>query len=141
MQSIFNQPLPGGCEAAGDGGARPRKNGQHRNAIWSHIRHLRGHGIHSPFVYSIIREAFMERKILGDGRLYRELIEWGVRKKAARQLNNLYVHCSPSGHEITAVLKPYHGLPPQNQERLIIENRFFFLIFDSDQLPKQHFRI
>lgn len=83
----------------------------------------------------------MKREILGDGQLYNELIEWGVRKKAARQLNNLYVYCSTMDHEITAVLKPYNGLSLQDGERLTIENRFFFLIFNSDRLPKQHFRI
>lgn len=121
---------------------------------WSRIRHLRGHGIHSPFVYSLMREAIIVRKVLGDGGLYGELIERGVRKKAARQLNNLHVFCSSPGYRITEkaeppqtdvmtiIIKPFGDFERmQKNDRLVIENRFFFVIFDSARLPKQHFKI
>ena len=39
-----------------------------------HVRHWRGHGIHSPFMYGIVRNVFMKSKITGpDTRLYDEL--------------------------------------------------------------------
>lgn len=39
-----------------------------RNRL-SRARYFRGHGVHSPFVYTIVREVFMRRELLpGDGR-------------------------------------------------------------------------
>lgn len=62
----------------------------------SHIkraRYFRGHGVHSPFVYAIVRQVFMRSTFLADDRtLYNALIEQGVAKRRAMQLQNLMEH-------------------------------------------------
>lgn len=57
-------------------------------------RYFRGHGVHSPFVYKIVRQVFMKRDLQGDERtLYEALVAAGVPKKRAVQLQNLAEHC------------------------------------------------
>lgn len=58
------------------------------------VRHFRGHGVHSPFVYSLVRQVFMRRRIEGpDTALYTDLIFKHVSNRRATQLQNLYTHC------------------------------------------------
>lgn len=53
--------------------------------------HWRGHGIHSPLVYSLVRNVFMNSSAAeGDTALYDELILRGVRKSIARRIHILY---------------------------------------------------
>ena len=64
----------------------------------SRARYFRGHGVHSPFVYAIVRQVFMRSDFIsGDTfyteRLYDSLLEWGVPRKRAMQLTNLCAHC------------------------------------------------
>lgn len=60
----------------------------------SRARYFRGHGVHSPFVYAIVREVFMRRELLpGDRTLYRALVQAGVSQRRAVQLQNLAIHC------------------------------------------------
>lgn len=64
----------------------------------SRARYFRGHGVHSPFVYEIVRQVFMRSDfITGDTfyteRLYDTLTEWGVPRHRAMQLVNLCAHC------------------------------------------------
>ncbi|MBQ2247900.1 MAG: hypothetical protein II323_03990 [Tidjanibacter sp.] len=55
-----------------------------------HLRHRRGYGIHSPYLYRIIREGLMLRKINGTQRdLFEELREKGVGRRTAIRLQNL----------------------------------------------------
>ncbi len=58
------------------------------------LRHFRGHGVHSPYVYAIVREVFMRRDLLpGDRTLFRALRERGVGERTACELQNLAIHC------------------------------------------------
>ena len=68
---------------------------------FTRVRHYRGHGIHSPFVYSIIRHVFMKRKVTGsDKHLYNALRACGVGNHAAVQLQNLHSYCNYTGFSI-----------------------------------------
>ena len=61
------------------------------------VKHFRGHGVHSPFVYAIIRKVFMKYTFANDDReLYRGLRGELCDRKMSRQLQNLYTHCSYS---------------------------------------------
>lgn len=56
-----------------------------------HIKHYRGNGVHSPFVYGVIRNAIMKHDPEGeDHTLYDELRKRGFSKRRAAQLQNLY---------------------------------------------------
>ena len=57
------------------------------------VRHFRGHGVYSPFVYQIVRKVFMQKRFLGEERaLYDRLIALGLSHRRAMQLQNLAVH-------------------------------------------------
>ncbi|MCM1151840.1 MAG: hypothetical protein NC209_04305 [Alistipes sp.] len=59
----------------------------------SRMRHFRGHGVHSPFVYGVVREVFMRSTLLpGDRNLFRALSEAGVCGRRAVELQNLAIH-------------------------------------------------
>lgn len=56
-------------------------------------RFFRGHGVHSPFVYTLVREVFMQERLLGaDRSLYDRLLAEGVAPRRAVQLQNLFTH-------------------------------------------------
>jgi hypothetical protein len=58
-------------------------------------RHFRGHGVHSPFVYAIVRQVFMCSKLYENSAtdLYDALMARSVAKRRAIQLQNLANHC------------------------------------------------
>ncbi len=58
-------------------------------------RYFRGHGVHSPFVYAIVRQVFMRSALIGDGNteLYAALKSRGISERRAVQLQNLMIHC------------------------------------------------
>ena len=71
------------------------------------VRYWRGHGVHSPFVYSIVRQVFMASEIVGEQRdLYHALIEKRVAKRRAIELQNLMTHC---GYESFSIDKSENG--------------------------------
>ena len=56
--------------------------------------YFRGHSVHSPYIYSIVREVFMVRELQGeDHRLYEALLKKGISERRAVQLQNLARHC------------------------------------------------
>lgn len=59
------------------------------------VKHYRGHSIHSPFAYCLVREAFMKRSLRPDrpNRLYAELRKAGIGKYCAVQMQNMYDYC------------------------------------------------
>lgn len=60
----------------------------------SRARYFRGHGVHSPFVYDIVRKVFMQGKLYNsDNALYASLVDKGVAKRRSVQLANLAKHC------------------------------------------------
>ncbi|MBO7189963.1 MAG: hypothetical protein J6U93_03880 [Alistipes sp.] len=57
-------------------------------------RYFRGHGVHSPFVYDIVRKVFMQSKLYtSNNALYEALMDKGVAKRRSVQLANLAEHC------------------------------------------------
>ena len=71
----------------------PGRVAELRNRL-SRARYFRGHGVHSPFVYDIVREVFMRDELLpGDRRLYEALTAAGISRRRAGQLQNLMIHC------------------------------------------------
>lgn len=144
------------------------------------MRHYRGHGIHSPFVYTLVRRVFVDSAWVGeDRRLYDFLRANGVKMRPAFQLQNLCNLCGFEGFStedeegnVLHIVMPGEGperiyklsrnpnltfvvlYPYKNRERvdvcqsiasqgrrLTIDARHWFLIYNSEQLPKQHFRL
>ena len=61
----------------------------------SRARYFRGHGVHSPFVYNIVRQVFMRSTLtVEEDALYGEMVDAQIPKKRAVQLRNLVAHCS-----------------------------------------------
>ncbi|MDE6140893.1 MAG: hypothetical protein K2F95_08080 [Alistipes sp.] len=57
-------------------------------------RYFRGHGVHSPYVYDIVRKVFMKSKLqTADTALYDKLRDMGISRRRAIQLQNLLAHC------------------------------------------------
>ena len=58
------------------------------------MRYFRGHGVHSPYVYDLVRQVFMRHGLLpGDRELCRALLAAGVAEPWAVELQNLAIHC------------------------------------------------
>ncbi len=66
------------------------------------MRYWRGHGVHSPFVYNIVRQVFMCRKLNNceNNALYDALVEHDIPRKRCIQLQNLLHHCQFSTYAI-----------------------------------------
>lgn len=75
------------------GGRVSRRVAELRNRL-VRARYFRGHGVHSPFVYDLVRQVFMRGDLLpGDRELYGALLAAGVARQRAVQLQNLAIHC------------------------------------------------
>lgn len=71
----------------------------------SRIKHRKGHGVHSPFVYGFVRKALMTRTLCeGSGTaLYDSLIAVGLKEKRARELHNLLSYIEGQSYSINEV--------------------------------------
>ncbi|MFI3305448.1 MAG: hypothetical protein R3Y68_02905 [Rikenellaceae bacterium] len=68
--------------------------------VLSRIRHIRGHGVHSPYIYTLVREVFMRRKLLcttDSIALYDLLQRVGeLGERRCVELQNVATHCGYS---------------------------------------------
>lgn len=63
----------------------------------SRARHFRGHGVHSPFVYNVVRHVFMQKRLYNTAsELYATLHDHGIAERRCVQLANLAEHCKYS---------------------------------------------
>lgn len=73
---------------------RFRRTTEQLRSHLARARFFRGHGVHSPFVYALVRQVFMQTELAGSDRtLYDALREQGVCRRRAIQLQNLFRHC------------------------------------------------
>lgn len=71
----------------------------------SRAKYYHGYGVHSPFVYGLVRKAFMAKRLAeGSGvELHDLLRENGVAEKRARQLHNTLYYIEGSSFSINSV--------------------------------------
>ena len=68
---------------------------KHVGSYLCRARYFRGHGVHSPYVYSIVRKVFMSSKLNTNQTDLRDaLLMCNVSKRRATELQNLVVHCN-----------------------------------------------
>ena len=68
---------------------------KHVGSYLCRARYFRGHGVHSPYVYSIVRKVFMSSKLNTNQTDLRDaLLRCDVPKRRATELQNLVVHCN-----------------------------------------------
>jgi hypothetical protein len=60
----------------------------------SRARYFRGHGVHSPYVYNIVRHVFMQKSLYNTtSDLYDALLEKEIAKRRCVQIANLAEYC------------------------------------------------
>ncbi|MFR9523727.1 MAG: hypothetical protein SNH94_04055 [Rikenellaceae bacterium] len=76
------------------------KGGRITNHL-SRLRHFRGHGIHSPFIYSIMRNVFMKRRLQCENvALFEQLQAIASNTQSAYEIANLATHCNLNNFSI-----------------------------------------
>ncbi len=86
--------------------SRRRERGVVRGAVGralQRLRHFRGHGVHSPYIYNIVRDIFMRRGAHEQERLSGEVVEalsGLTRRGVAEELSTIYIY---SGYGCFAV--------------------------------------
>lgn len=77
------------------------------------LRHRRGYGVHSPFLYEVVRSTMMPRKMTSDDRrLYDALRNKGVDHRSATRLQNYLLHV---GYECWTI----DQCPDNNQAKVL----------------------
>lgn len=67
---------------------------KHLGGYIKRARYFRGHGVHSPYIYNIVRQVFMRHKLIGAQHdIYDALIAREVPRRRAIELQNLATHC------------------------------------------------
>lgn len=68
----------------------------------SRMKHFRGHGVHSPFVYGLVRNVFMSRKneALPCSAFVSELINADVSQRRALQIEGAMTYCNATQYAI-----------------------------------------
>lgn len=71
----------------------------------SRAKHFRGYGVHSPFVYGLVRKVFMSKALFeGTGtELFDALRKEGFSEKRARQLHNAMYYAEAKNFSINSV--------------------------------------
>lgn len=71
----------------------------------SRIKHRKGHGVHSPFVYGFVRKVLMTKTLCTESgtALYDSLIAVGVAEKRARELHNTLCYIEGQSYSINEV--------------------------------------
>ena len=71
----------------------------------SRIKHRKGHGVHSPFVYGFVRKVLMTKTLSenSDKTLYHNLVAKGVTEKRARELSNTLYYIEGLSYSINEV--------------------------------------
>lgn len=134
---------------------------------WGHLRNWRGHNVHSPFAYSLIRKVIvphgMDRAERG---IFEQARTHGVPRRASVQLQNLQWHCPE--HRILLVSAENLPQPTPENDRTIhcilhprltrerlrqcretiarhngmsIDSRYYILLFHDSRLSKKHYRL
>ena len=72
----------------------------------SRIRHFRGHGVHSPFVYSLVRKVFMCKTLIDSKstELYNTLVTMETPIKRAIELQNIMHHMGYTTYSVDNIL-------------------------------------
>lgn len=146
----------------------------------SRLGHFRGRDIHSPFIYSIVRNVFIQNRLHSKAAtIFEQLITINIDRSVAIEIANIAHHCnisriaidrndnsagmiicSPrsSAQEVEAIansaaaigtavviLSPYKRKELCNmllkRECSTSIDRFSYLVFLNNHLPKQHFKL
>lgn len=68
---------------------------KHFTSRLKRARYYRGHNVHSPYIYSIVRQVFMRKELCSaEHDLHDTLIERNIPRRRAIQLQNLMAHCA-----------------------------------------------
>ncbi len=116
------------------------------------LRHYRGHGIHSPLVYGLVREVFM-RRVQAEGDLYDTLRQAGMRPCHASEVSRVYhrlgcdrftadggmIHMHKGGSLYATCLPGRDRRAVQPGRCLSIDRRRYALFIFDETLPDQHF--